>query len=79
MGYGGARNPPHIPKGCVSETLYLTLRAPYFYPDSLESKTHTEVAVWNFAKRRPGSYVGKAVVLWEETGMGTTGAAGVGV
>ena len=33
MGYGGARNPPHIPKGCVSETLRLMLRASHFYPD----------------------------------------------
>jgi hypothetical protein len=23
VSYGGTRNPPHIPKGCVSETLYL--------------------------------------------------------
>ena len=32
-----------------------------------------------FAKRRPVPYIGKAVVLWEETGKGTTGAAGVQV
>ena len=32
VGYGGNRNPSHIPKGCVSETLCLRLRAPYFYP-----------------------------------------------
>ena len=31
------------------------------------------------AKRQPGHNVGKAVVLWEETGRSTTGAAGVGV
>jgi hypothetical protein len=31
------------------------------------------------AKRRPGPNVGKAVVLWEETGKCTMGAAGVGV
>jgi hypothetical protein len=31
------------------------------------------------ARRRPGPNAGKAVVLWEETGMCTTGAAGVGV
>ena len=30
--YGGTRNPLHIPKGCMSETLWLRLRAPYFYP-----------------------------------------------
>jgi hypothetical protein len=30
-------------------------------------------------KRRPGPNVGKAEVLWEETGVSTTGAAGVGV
>ena len=33
MGQGGTRNPPHIPKGCVSETLHLKLRAPQLYPD----------------------------------------------
>jgi hypothetical protein len=33
MGHGGTRNPPHIPKGCVSETLHLKLRAPQLYPD----------------------------------------------
>jgi hypothetical protein len=32
VGYGGTRNPSHIPKGCVSETLCLRLRALYFYP-----------------------------------------------
>jgi len=32
-----------------------------------------------FAKRRPVANVGKAEVLWEETGESTTGAAGVGV
>jgi hypothetical protein len=31
------------------------------------------------AKRRPGPNVGKAEVLWEETGKCTTRAAGVGV
>jgi hypothetical protein len=30
-------------------------------------------------ERRPGPNVGKAVVLWEETGKSTTGATGVGV
>ena len=33
----------------------------------------------DIAKRRPGPNVGKADVLWEETGVCTTGAAGVGV
>lgn len=33
VGYGGTRNPPHIPKGCVTVTLRLRLRAPQFYPD----------------------------------------------
>jgi hypothetical protein len=33
VNYGGTRIPPHLPKGCVSETLHLRLRAPYFYPD----------------------------------------------
>ena len=33
----------------------------------------------DIAKRRPGPNVGKAVVLWEETGVSTIGAAGVGV
>jgi len=37
VGYGGIRNPPHIPKGCVTVTLRLRLRAPQFYPDSLNS------------------------------------------
>jgi len=32
VGYGGTRNPLHKPKGCMSETLCLRLRAPYFYP-----------------------------------------------
>jgi len=32
VNYGGTRNPLHIPKGCMSETLCLRLRAPYFYP-----------------------------------------------
>ncbi|MEK7378882.1 MAG: hypothetical protein AABZ71_08250 [Candidatus Binatota bacterium] len=31
------------------------------------------------AERRPVPNVGKAEVLWEETGKSTTGAAGVGV
>jgi hypothetical protein len=34
VNYGGIRNPLHIPKGCMSETLCLRLRAPYFYPTS---------------------------------------------
>ena len=33
MGQGGTRNQSHIPKGCVSETLHLKLRAPQLYPD----------------------------------------------
>jgi hypothetical protein len=33
----------------------------------------------DIAKRRPGPNVGKADVWWEETGEGTTRAAGVGV
>ncbi len=33
----------------------------------------------DIARRRPGPNVGKADVLWEETGVCTTGAAGVGV
>ena len=32
VGYGRTRNPLHIPKGCMSETLCLRLCAPYFYP-----------------------------------------------
>ena len=32
VNYGGIRNPLHSPKGCMSETLRLRLRAPYFYP-----------------------------------------------
>jgi hypothetical protein len=32
-----------------------------------------------FAKRRPAWFSGKAVVLWEVTGMSTTEAAGVWV
>ena len=31
------------------------------------------------AERRPGPNFGKAVILWEETGKCTTGAAGIGV
>jgi hypothetical protein len=46
---------------------------------SLETEPALEVAVRNVAKRRPGHNVGKADVLWEETGESTTGAAGVGV
>ncbi len=38
VSYGGTRNPPHIPKGCGSETLYLWLRAPYFYPKPVISR-----------------------------------------
>jgi len=38
VGYGGIRNPLHIPKGCRSETLCLKLRAPYFYPTLLSQK-----------------------------------------
>jgi len=33
----------------------------------------------DIAKRRPGHFSGKAVVLWEVTGKCTTGAAGVWV
>ncbi len=40
-------------------------------------RVHTEVAVWDVAGSRPGCNVGKAVVLWEETGKCTTGTAGV--
>ena len=32
MSYGGIRNPLHKLKRCMSETLCLRLRAPYFYP-----------------------------------------------
>jgi len=39
VSYGGIRNPPHIPKGCVPETLHLRLRALYFYPDPLLTLT----------------------------------------
>ena len=32
VSYGGIRNPLHKLKRCMSETLCLRLRAPYFYP-----------------------------------------------
>jgi len=32
VSYGGMRNPLHTLKRCMSETLCLRLRAPYFYP-----------------------------------------------
>ena len=32
VSYGGMRNPLHKLKRCMSETLCLRLRAPYFYP-----------------------------------------------
>ena len=32
VNHGGTMNPLHLPKGCMSETLCLKLRAPYFYP-----------------------------------------------
>src|SRR5262245_20477586 len=32
VSYGGIRNPLHTLKRCMSETLCLRLRAPYFYP-----------------------------------------------
>jgi len=32
VNHGGTRNPLHLPKGCMSETLCLKLRASYFYP-----------------------------------------------
>ena len=34
VSYGGMRNPLHKLKRCMSETLCLRLRAPYFYPTS---------------------------------------------
>ena len=34
VSYGGMRNPLHTLKRCMSETLCLRLRAPYFYPTS---------------------------------------------
>src|SRR5215831_16941010 len=34
VSYGGIRNPLHTLKRCMSETLCLKLRAPYFYPTS---------------------------------------------
>jgi hypothetical protein len=34
VSYGGIRNPLHKLKRCMSETLCLRLRAPYFYPTS---------------------------------------------
>ena len=42
-------------------------------------EAHTEVAVWILRGARAGPNIGKAEVLWEETGVSTTGAAGVGV
>src|SRR5262249_32973007 len=35
VSYGGIRNPLHKLKRCMSETLCLRLRAPYFYPTIL--------------------------------------------
>ncbi len=55
------------------------------YSNSLVKIRRTEIAVrikmpWSRERpRRPAHDTGKAVVLWEETGMCTTGAAGVGV
>ena len=55
MSYGGTRIPAAQPKGCVSETLHLRLRAPYFYP------TDSFGAIWSrleTLKTGPGSCVG---------------------
>ena len=46
---------------------------------SPESSPHRSCQGVGVAKRRPVPDIGKAVVLWEETGKGTTGAAGVQV
>ena len=42
VGYGGIRNPLHIPKGCMSETLCLTLCAPQFYPNEAGHNVYLE-------------------------------------
>src|SRR5262245_45921838 len=47
VSYGGIRNPLHKLKRCMSETLCLRLRAPYFYP------TGRRPGVWQPAQ--PGS------------------------
>ena len=43
VNYGGTRNPLHIPKGCMSETLCLRLRAPNFYPTLPVRETFPEI------------------------------------
>jgi len=56
VGYGGTRNPLHIPKGCMSVTLCLRLRAPYFYPTTRActqrgSSGTGEIRMWPCRKR----------------------------
>ena len=47
VGYGGNRNLPHKPKGCVLVTLLLMLRAPYFYPTLKGNVDAKEISRWD--------------------------------
>jgi hypothetical protein len=46
VSYGGIRNPLHKLKRCMSETLCLRLRAPYFYPTSEACLQRGNLGTW---------------------------------
>jgi len=46
VSYGGIRNPLHKLKRCMSETLCLRLRAPYFYPTSGACRQRGDSGTW---------------------------------
>jgi len=49
--YGGIRNPLYISKECMSVTLYLSLRAPYFYPDPTREENSEAIKNTKFEYR----------------------------
>ena len=46
VSYGGIRNPLHKLKRCMSETLCLRLRAPYFYPTTRACRHRGSLETW---------------------------------
>jgi hypothetical protein len=53
VSYGGIRNPLHELKRCMSETLCLRLRAPYFYPTNRRGLSIGTLSVLCVSRGRP--------------------------